>query len=443
MASDEKKKASAENITGPSKRRKLSTKNLPSAQTDPIARTEITRSRLDFSTGIAKQLLIKQVEKGSNDNFALSPISIDVVLTMVAAGSRGRTLEHVLALLGAQDIDEIKSSASAMMAVAAGCGGGRRSDEGGDGLVLCMVNGAWVDKRFPLIGSYKEEVLKGIYACNAKTVDFQKQANEVVKKVNSWAKRASKGFITNLLQPRLLSPETAIVLANGLYFKGIWTSTHKFDASLTENRTFYLLTGDTVSIPFMTSCKKYHYESFDAFKVLKIPYQSAKLDRKFSMYFFLPHERVGLQNLLEELCSDSGFLKQDYFDLREVSLDEFWIPKFKLSYEFDIAETMKEMGMTFPFVENPKDFSDMMKIPEGIQFLTTSMIQKVVVQVDEKGTEAAVITHAKFVATSKRARRPPKPSFIADHPFLFMIKEEMSGLFFFTGAVLNPSLQFF
>lgn len=149
--------------------------------------------------------------------------------------------------------------------------------------------------------------------------------------------------------------------------------------------------------------------------------------------------RVGLQNLLEELCSDSGFLKQDYFDLREVSLAEFWIPKFKFSYEFNIAETMKQMGMTFPFVENPEDLSEMMKIPEGIRFLATSMIHKVVVQVDEKGTEAAVITRARVVAMSKRAHRSPKPSFVADHPFLFMIKEEMSGLFFFMGAVLNPS----
>ncbi|KAF7143757.1 hypothetical protein RHSIM_Rhsim05G0094700 [Rhododendron simsii] len=449
MASDEKEKESAENVTGRAKRRKVSTKNLPLAPTDPIPSTKITKSRLDFSTAMAKQLLLEQVEKGSNDNFALSPISIDVVLTMVAAGSRGRTLERVLALLGAQDIDEIKSSASEMMAVVAGCGGGRTPDEGGDGLVLCMVNGAWVDKRFPLIDSFREEVLKGIYACNTETVDFQKEslgigydsdeiaeleeideegfkANEVVKKVNLWAKEASKGLITNLLQPQSLSPQTAIVLANGLYFKGMWTNAHRFDESLTKKRTFYLLTGDTVSIPFMTSDKKYHYRSFDAFKVLKVPYQSAKLDKKFSMYFFLPHERVGLQNLLEELCSDSGSLKQDYFDLREVSLAKFWIPTFKFSYEFNIAETMKEMGMTFPFVENPEDFSEMKKIPEGIQVLATSMIQKVVVKVEEKGTEAAAVTRARPIYLSYKPYLP-KPSFVADHPFLFMIKEKMSG----------------
>ncbi|XP_058216713.1 serpin-ZX-like [Rhododendron vialii] len=439
MASDEKKKESAENVTGRAKRQKVSTKNLPLAPTDPIPSTKITKSRLDFSTAMAKQLLLEQVEKGSNANFALSPLSIDVVLTMVAAGSRGRTLERVLALLGAQDIDEIKSSASEMMAAAAGCGGGRRSDEGGDGLVLCMVNGAWVDKRFPLIDSYKEEVLKGICACNAETVDFQKEANEVVKKVNSWAEEASKGLITNLLQPQSLSSQTAIVLANGLYFKGTWTSAHRFDESLTRKRTFYLLTGDTVSIPFMTSRKKYHYKSFDAFKVLKVPYKSAKLDRKFSMYFFLPHEKVGLQNLLKELCSDSGFLKQDYFNIRKVSLAKFWIPKFKLSYEFDIAKTMKKIGMTFPFTENPEDFSEMMKIPKGIPFLSISMTQKVVVKVDEKGTEAAAVTRARLRSLSYK-RSLPKPSFVADHPFLFMIKEKMSGLVFFMGAVLNPSL---
>ncbi|KAF7127039.1 hypothetical protein RHSIM_Rhsim11G0123900 [Rhododendron simsii] len=396
---------------------------------------------MDFSVGMAKQLLLNQVKNCSSKNFALSPVSIDAALGMVAAGSRGPTLERMLALLGTQDVDELKLSASAMMATA-NCGG-----EGGDGPVLCMVNGAWVDKRFPLVDSYEEEVLKGIYGCDAETVDFlhqneiSTQADEVVNKVNSWAEDASKGLITNLLQPGSLSPETTIILANGLYFEGTWTNQYRFDASLTKERDFYLLTGDTVPIPFMTGHERYHYESFDGFKVLRIPYQSsAELNRKFSMYFFLPHEKVGLQNLLEELCSNSGFTKQDYFNLREVSLDRVRIPKFEFSYEFNVSTTMEEIGMTFPSVENPEDFSEMMKIPEGIPFFATKMIQKVVVKVDEKGTKAAAVTYGLVSGCRRRGQPPPKPSFIADHPFMFVIKEEISGLLFFVGAVLNPSL---
>ncbi|XP_058198539.1 serpin-ZX-like [Rhododendron vialii] len=412
MAPEKKKKGSAGNTTPrPSKRKKVpSAKKLPLPH--PMSATpnpELTNSRTNYSTAIAKQLLLEQVKKGTNENFALSPVSIDVVLTMVAAGSRGPTLEH---------IDGIKSIASAMMAAAV-CGGG----EGSDGPVLSMVNGVWVDERFTLVDSYKEEILT---------------AEEVVKKANLWAEDASKGLITNLLQLGSLSPYTAIILANGIYFKGIWTHERRFDASLTEEGNFYLLTGDTISIPFMTSRReRYHYRSFDGFKVLKIPYQSAKLDRKFFMYFFLPHEKFGLQNLLEELCSDSGSSKQDYYNLSEESLDQVWIPKFEFSYGFDVSLTMKEMGMMFPCLENPEDLSEMIKIPKGIPFFPSVMIQKVVITVDEKGTEAAVVTRKQLPVMAARCP-PPKPSFIADHPFMFMIKEEMSGLVFFKGAVLNP-----
>lgn len=191
------------------------------------------------------------------------------------------------------------------------------------------------------------------------------QANEVAKQINLWAEDASKGLITDLLQPDKLSPLTTIVLANGLYFKGIWAHKHKFDASLTKKRNFHLLTGDTISVLFMKSCERYHYRSFDTFKVLKIPYQSANPDRKFSMYFFLPHENVGLEHLFEELYSDSVFLKQDFFNLSMKSFDEVLIPKFKFSYEFDVSRTMEEMGMTFLSLKIQKTFRGLWKCLRG------------------------------------------------------------------------------
>ncbi|KAG5540275.1 hypothetical protein RHGRI_020493 [Rhododendron griersonianum] len=75
---------------------------------------------MELCTRMTKQLLLKEVEKGNYKNLVLSPLSIDVVLNMVAAGSKGRTLEKILGWLGSKDMEEIKSQSLQMMAVAGG-----------------------------------------------------------------------------------------------------------------------------------------------------------------------------------------------------------------------------------------------------------------------------------------------------------------------------------
>lgn len=72
--------------------------------------------------------------------------------------------------------------------------------------------------------------------------------------------------------------------------------------------------------------------------------------------------------------------------------------------------------MTFPFTENPEDFSEMMKIPKGMPFLAISMKQKVVVKVDEKGTEATAVTRARLRALSYKPS-PPNRVLLLITPF--------------------------
>ncbi|KAF7131798.1 hypothetical protein RHSIM_Rhsim09G0017400 [Rhododendron simsii] len=308
---------------------------------------------------------------------------------MVATGSRGCTLEKMLGFLGSKNIDEINSESLEMMALTTG-----------DEPVLCLVNGALFNQRFPPKPSYKEDVLEDIYGFEAKTVDFVTEGDKAVYEINKWAEAASRGLIRNFLQRGSLSRDIALVLAN---------------------------------VPFMTSHNNdRHCESFDGFKVLQMPYLSNS--NQFSMYFFLPDERDGLQNLLEKLVCDSGYWHQ-YSRLSEKRLDEFWIPKLKFSYDFDVSLTMKKMGLSFPFMENPKDFAEMVEIPEGLPFVSKT-IQKAFIEVDEKGTVAG--TSSMHFGVSGCCL-PKRSSFVADHPFMFMIMEEGSRFVIFTGAVLDPS----
>ncbi|KAH7849234.1 hypothetical protein Vadar_014989 [Vaccinium darrowii] len=392
-------------------------------------------ARMDYCTKLASQLMLKNVMSEKN-NLVVSPVSLNVVLNMLVAGLKGRTLEYMLGFLGSKNIKQINSKSSKMMAVAADVGTANDGDDGGP--ILVMVNGVWSDQSFPLKPVYKEQVLKGIFNCEAKSVDFATQAVELRDEINAWAEAISRGLIKDLLEPGSPSPDTALFLANALYFKGTWEQNCGFDVNRTEKRDFYLLNGEIVSLSFMTSHNMYACGSFDGFKVLEIPYENGKCKRHFSMYFFLPNEKDGLQNLLEKLINSDPNM---YLSLPKVELNNFWIPKFKFSYTFDVSKAMTDTGTTLSFMKNPEDLSEMMHIRKGAPIGGSKIIQKACIEIDEKGTEAVAITYDSVSECDCDDDDETEPliSFVANHPFVFMIREAKSGLNFFTGVVLDPN----
>ena len=263
------------------------------------------------------------------------------------------------------------------------------------------------------------------------------QADEAVDEVNSWAEKETKGLISELLPYGSLHKWTVLVFANALYFKGSWHQ--KFDPSRTQTRDFHLLNGQIVRVPFMTTAEigfdRFFYRCFDGFKVLKIPYKSGQDPQKFSMYFFLPDQKDGLFNLLQKLKSNPNMLNLQ-FDLTKDKLTAFWIPKFKFSFKFEAKETMKKMGLTLPFKAG--ELTEVVDCPYSSKdLLVSSIFHKSYIEVNEEGTEAAASTAVIFEMQAARIY----PSFVADHPFLFMIREETHGIVFFFGAVLNPLLD--
>ena len=98
------------------------------------------------------------------------------------------------------------------------------------------------------------------------------KANEVAEEVNSLTEKPTQGHIKELHPYESLNSDTTIVLANALYFKGSWDQ--KFDASKTQHKNFYLLNGQVIQVPFMTTQKlleELQYECFPSFMVLKLP----------------------------------------------------------------------------------------------------------------------------------------------------------------------------
>lgn len=252
--------------------------------------------------------------------------------------------------------------------------------------------------------------------------------------MNLWAETATRGLIKHLLPSGSLNCDTKLVVANALYFKGEWEQ--KFDTSKTQLRDFHLLNGETVKVPFMTTPRflKHLYGSFHGYKVLKIPYQTGQDARKFSMYIFLPSQKDGLLNLIQTVKLNPGFLNQRFQQLWLEDIPEFYIPKFKFSFECEASKTMKEMGLNLPF--KPGELTEMVDIHGGHKLFVSHIFHKSFIEVNEEGAEAAATTAVTFELQCAKI-----VSFVADHPFLFMIREETHGMVFFVGTVLNPLLD--
>ncbi|CAL4950150.1 unnamed protein product [Urochloa decumbens] len=427
------------------------------ARPDPAAGSGLT----PFALRLAKQL---SNSKGKGDNLVFSPLSVYAALALVAAGARGETLGELLALLGASSRDELAEFAggAAERALA------DRSGSGGP--LVAFACGVWHAETVALKPDYRAAAVES-YKAETRAADFHGTPEEARKEINRWVSEATNGLITSILPEGSVHPETAMVLANAIYFKGMWF--HPFDKEETKMKLFYCLDGSSVRVPFMRSDRWQFVEEHDGFKVLKLPYRmqqpqsgTSPRDRTYrarsgrggnvdechyeksdecptnpderprlSMCVFLPDDRKGLPSLVDKMSSSPSFL-QDHLPTRRFPVTKFRLPKFKFSLSSKMNDVLKAMGLKVAFDKHKADLSDML-MDDGGMFME-NVFHEAVIEVNEEGTEAAASTAC---TTVKKCAAPTPVDFVADHPFAFFVVEEVSGAIIFMGYCINPATR--
>jgi serpin B len=213
------------------------------------------------------------------------------------------------------------------------------------------------------------------------------------------------------------------VLANAIYFKGDWVT--KFDPKQTTKQPFHVASDKDVKCRLMTRKGTYAYAETPDLQVLELPYAGDDL----SMIVLLPRKTDGIGMLEGELIAAKLEEWAKAMREREVMVS---LPKFKLTCQFSLKETLVAMGMTDAFSDTKADFSGM----DGTRFLFISAVEhKAFVDVNEEGTEAAAATAVEVMRGI--AERPLV--FRADHPFIFLIWDKHNGSILFLGRVVNPT----
>ncbi|CAH2048269.1 unnamed protein product [Thlaspi arvense] len=397
------------------KKQKLSTSEIASpsvSNMELVEKKKTRKQKVDVGKAMREQndaamFLTEKVicAVARNSNFVFSPASINAALTMVAATSENETLRSfIFSILGSSSIDELNAVFHEIATVVLADG----SESGGP--KISAVNGVWMDQSIPLNPSLKD-LFENFFKAAFSQVDFQLKREQVRKEVNSWASKHTNGLIESILPPGSVKSDTIWIYGNALYFKGAWE--HKFRKPLTNDRDFHLLNGTSVSVPFMRNHRKQYIEAYDGFKVLKLPFrQCGDISRQFSMYFYLPEANDGLDDLVKRMASTRGFL-DSHIPSQEVHVGEFRIPKFKIEFGFEASRAFNEWDLE-----------------------EVSLHQKAFVEIDEDGAEAAAVTACRG---GGRGRGPKRIDFVADHPFLFMIREDKTASVLFVGQIFDPS----
>ncbi len=150
------------------------------------------------------------------------------------------------------------------------------------------------------------------------------------------------------------------------------------------------------------------------------------------MIVLLPKKVDGLRELEDKLTVETLREWTSGLWRREVQV---FLPRLRLGCRYRLAKTLKAMGMTDAFDGTKADFSGMDGRVNWLYIY--KVFHNAFIDVNEEGAEAAAATAVIMKARSPRMPSPPA-TFRADHPFIFLIRENNTGSLLFLGRVVNP-----
>jgi serpin B len=307
---------------------------------------------------------------------------------------------------------------------------------------LNIANAMWVQDGYKLQGDFVKAV-GTYYTGGLDKVDFLKP-QEATDRINGWVERQTKDRIKKLFDPRMITKDTRLVLVNAIYFKGLWDT--PFDKNLTRDGDFHVTSDKTIKAKMMHMTGQFMVGGDSEKQILMLPYVGGdfrddlkpkpavgtSINSDLSMLIFLPKGQDGLDKAADWL--KPGVIESLLVNFAGRTEAEIAIPRFTMTSGFELSQTLSDMGMTDAFTSKA-DFSGM----DGSRNLMIShVIHKAFVEVNEDGTEAAAATGVGMALTAAPMKREPV-KFIADHPFMFVIRDNKTHSTLFVGRVVNPA----
>ena len=386
------------------------------AAASPALSNDRTAALIEAYNASGQQLFARLT--AGTSNVVLSPYSIGTAMAMALAGARGETAVEMSSVLMHRlkqgDLDEANHSILAKL-------------NANDRHAKLLTANALVRTTLgDVVSADYVDLLRSKYAAEL----FQGAS---LDDVNEWVKRKTEGRIDRMLDH--LASDSAAVILNAIYFNAHWASA--FEKNATRDEAFNLAPSRRVQVPTMTKTEEFPLVVGKGYRAIRLPYE----DRTLGMVVVLPDRIDGaaaVQKALDakELARLLDTLKSSQVH-KSVALS---LPRFNIAFKVDLVPLFKQAGMSRPFGD-AADFSGMSEQPASqTPIRIGQIVHRAVVDVAEKGTEAAAATAVEVRALGVRPRPTlvtPVP-FHVDRPFLFYLVDETTGAILFQGRINDP-----
>lgn len=357
----------------------------------------------------------------ANQGVFLSPLSIVYALTLALNGAGPASATHaelfkaltasagavgagVPAAQPAPSEAEFNSELGKVMALLT-----EACSDGVEQPKVVLANSIWT-RNLQLAPAYAES-MQAVFKATAR------EATNGAADVNTWVAQVTQGMIKSLIS----TDNFAAILANAIYFKGLWKTA--FKPQLTKARGFTTAADGVQQVPMMMNTFEAREGILGAhvegeYDAVALPYKGGT----FSALALLPAHGKSAEHALRLWASGAQALTP-------VGRLMVVLPKFKVSSSMSLKPTLEAMGVKAAF-SGAADFS---RMASGTLFVS-DVVHKAVVEVDEEGTVAAAATAVMMV----RSMPLPAQELIFDRPFAFIIRHDATQLPAFVGIVNDP-----
>jgi serpin B len=358
-------------------------------------------------------------------NLVFSPLSIHLALGMTYLGARGDTAAEMAKVLHVDGMAaaDFSKGASALGAQLAALGKKK-------GTELAIANRLWAQKGFPFSKDFFAAVKKA-YGAPVVVADFAADPDKERRAINLWVEQQTKKRIKDLLPEGLISAATRLVLVNAISFKASWRE--QFDKDATVEAAFTTQDGTNVKVPTMHRTGPASFADAGDARVLELRYRNGS---DAAMVFLLPARTKDKDGGLAALEAKLTGAKLDEWlgQLTEVEEVAIALPRFTAETSFSLKDALVKLGMPRAFKQGEADFGGMLSKDATTGLFISAVVHKAFILVNEEGAEAAAATAVVMNGDSVAMT----PSFVADRPFLYLIRDTKTGAILFMGRVVDP-----